>query len=166
MLPYEAKDQKRLVELVASSSQGFLVSDFLVSALTKKLTKVDEYHRIWMVECDCSPGTKIGTIIIQKISQEHNSSELIVTFDDGEICNDPKVFKKVLNMLLEYVFADLGLLRLQVEVIENNLKLRQAYKRVGFVEEGLLRSKYEIKGRRHDAYVMSILKIEWARLRN
>lgn len=166
LVPYQEKDQEDLVKIVAENTQGFLISDSLVSALTKKLSVTDEFHRIWMVECDCSPGVKIGTIVLQKINQEHQTAQLVMTFDEGEICKDSKLFQEVFDVVSKYVFDELDLNRLQVEVLENNLKLKKAYKKVGFVEEGLLRSKYQIKEKRYDAYVMSMLDIEWERLGN
>jgi hypothetical protein len=39
MIPYEEKDQFFLVQIVAESPQGFLVSDILVNALKKKCQK-------------------------------------------------------------------------------------------------------------------------------
>lgn len=163
MIPYEEKDQENLVKFVTETPQGFLVSDVLVTALTKKLTKIDDFHRVWMVECECSAGTNIGTVILQKINYEQRMAQLVITFDEGEISNEGKLFKEVYNLVSDYVFNELNFFRLQVEVLENNLKLKKAYKDVGLIEEGLLRNKYEIKDKRYDAYVMSMLKIEWAR---
>ena len=160
LIPYQEKDQDRLVEIVSDSSQGFLVSETLVKALTKKLTEVDEFHRVWMIE---SEDKFIGTIILQKINYEHKSAQLVITCDETDFCKDTELFKEVFDQVSEYVFDELDLLRLQVEVLENNLKLKKAYKSVGFEEEGLLRSKYEIKEKRYDVFVMSMLRIEWAR---
>lgn len=163
MIPYEERDQENLVKFVTETSQGFLVSDVLVTALTKKLTKIDDFHRVWMVECECSPSTNIGTVILQKMNYEQRTAQLVITFDEVEISNEEKLFKEVYRLVSDYVFNELNFFRLQVEVLENNLKLKKTYKDVGLIEEGLLRNKYEIKDKRYDAYVMSMLKIEWAR---
>jgi hypothetical protein len=163
IIPYGEKDQKRLLKIVSENSQVFLVSDVLLNALTNKFTEIDEFHRVWMIECDCCPGITMGIIILQKIDKEHQTAEMVMIFGESENYKDSRFFREIFNVISKYVFEELDLNRLQVEVLENDLKLKKAYKRVGFVEEGLLRNKYKIKNKCDDAYVMSILKIEWER---
>jgi RimJ/RimL family protein N-acetyltransferase len=124
------------------------------------MSKIDEYHRVWMLECE---EKVIGTVILQKINHEHDTGQLIIIFENGDVCKSKALFKGVCTFVADYAFEELGLQRLQVEVLENDLKLKKVYKGIGFLEEGLLRSKYEIKDKCYDAYVMSMLKIEWAR---
>jgi len=164
LIPYEEKDKNYLKNLLTSNSQNFLVATSLLNILRGKGNILNDAHKIWYFEYASEAEKQIGTIILQEISSKHKSGELLFIFDNEEIFYDFKIFRAILSDLIDYIFMELDLLRLQVEVLENNLKLRKAYKSVGFVEEGLLRNKYEIKNRRYDAYVMSILKIEWARM--
>ncbi|WP_180900277.1 GNAT family N-acetyltransferase [Martelella soudanensis] len=60
------------------------------------------------------------------------------------------------------VFADLDNDRLWLDVLPSNLSARHLYSKVGFVEEGLMRSALRYPdGRRMDLILMSLLRTDW-----
>lgn len=164
IVSYRPEDQNYLARIFAENASGSLVCDILLDDLNKKdLQQIDRYHKIWTIVCDEDPGKKLGVLVLQKVSYKHASAELIVVFDDLALYSNSDFIKKVLTLFNKEFFDELNFVRLQGVVLENNLKLRQAFEEAGFVEEGLLRSKFEMKDKRYDAYVMSLLKIEWER---
>jgi RimJ/RimL family protein N-acetyltransferase len=59
--------------------------------------------------------------------------------------------------LVEYGFREMGLNRIQLHVFAFNARARATYRKVGFVEEGVLRETVFHDGAFHDEVVMSVL---------
>lgn len=66
-----------------------------------------------------------------------------------------------LRVLLRYAFTELNLQRVSLDVFEYNERAFKAYLKVGFVEEGRMRSMLRRGGRRWDFIYMGILRDEW-----
>ncbi|MBK7444120.1 MAG: GNAT family protein [Chitinophagales bacterium] len=65
-------------------------------------------------------------------------------------------------LLLQYAFEHLGIERVEFRADSNNAKSIHAMKKIGCVEEGILRSNsIKTDGGRRDSIVLSILKNEW-----
>ncbi len=65
-------------------------------------------------------------------------------------------------LLLKYAFEHLGIERVEFRADANNAKSIHAMKKIGCVEEGILRSNsIKTDGGRRDSIVLSILKDEW-----
>lgn len=65
-------------------------------------------------------------------------------------------------LLLQYAFEHLGIERVEFRADANNAKSIHAMKKIGCVEEGILRSNsIKTDGSRRDSIVLSILKNEW-----
>jgi diamine N-acetyltransferase len=68
--------------------------------------------------------------------------------------------------ITDWVFSHGRSHRLWLTVIQHNERARYVYRKAGFVEEGMMReSILRPDGRRHNQFVMSILKPEWRRSR-
>lgn len=65
--------------------------------------------------------------------------------------------------LVSYLFLHRGLLRVEAFVAAGNVAARAVMKRLGFVEEGVLRSRVFAHGQRHDVVVFGLLYEEWSR---
>lgn len=63
--------------------------------------------------------------------------------------------------ILKYAFTDLNLHRVQLEVLTNNTRARNLYKKCGFRDEGEKRQAIFKNGRYLDITVMGILKTEY-----
>ena len=65
--------------------------------------------------------------------------------------------------LVSYLFLHRGLLRIEAFVAAGNVAARAVLKRLGFVEEGTLRSRVFARGQRHDVVALGLLYEDWAR---
>ena len=68
---------------------------------------------------------------------------------------------ETLRLLCRYGFAVLGLNRLQLETVANNLPMIRAAERAGFSKEGLLRQASWTVGSFADHVVMGLLATDW-----
>lgn len=70
-------------------------------------------------------------------------------------------------LLMEYCFDTLGLERVEIKTDVLNHYARKALKRMGIIEEGILRSHTLVAhGRRRDTIYYSVLKSEWKGIRD
>ncbi|WP_288393753.1 GNAT family N-acetyltransferase [uncultured Vagococcus sp.] len=65
---------------------------------------------------------------------------------------------EAMELIIDHVFNDLKLNRLQLEVFSHNVRGIRAYEKVGFVKEGILREALFYEGNYSDEIIMSILK--------
>jgi RimJ/RimL family protein N-acetyltransferase len=65
--------------------------------------------------------------------------------------------------LVSYLFLHRGLLRIEAFVAAGNTAARAVLERLGFVEEGVLRSRVYAHGQRHDVVVHGLLYEDWSR---
>lgn len=65
--------------------------------------------------------------------------------------------------LVSYLFLHRGLLRIEAFVAAGNLAARAVLNRLGFTEEGVLRSRVFAHGQRHDVVVHGLLHEDWSR---
>jgi RimJ/RimL family protein N-acetyltransferase len=65
---------------------------------------------------------------------------------------------EVTRLVVDYALNQVGLHRLSLEVFEHNPRARHVYEKCGFVVEGRLRDALLWNRKRHDAFVMSILR--------
>lgn len=69
---------------------------------------------------------------------------------------------EAIKIVLQFVFEELHLNRLQLEVFSHNLRGLRAYEKVGFVKEGVLRESLYYKGSYSDEIIMAILKSDYS----
>jgi ribosomal-protein-alanine N-acetyltransferase len=67
------------------------------------------------------------------------------------------VTTRAVRLLCNWLFEDLRLARIQLLAEPDNVASWRVAERVGFTREGLLRSWTEMKGRRRDFYIYSLL---------
>ncbi|WP_342512419.1 GNAT family protein [Sporosarcina sp. FSL K6-1522] len=68
---------------------------------------------------------------------------------------------EAIQIVLQFVFEELQLNRLQLEVFSHNLRGIRAYEKVGFVKEGVLRESLYYNGHYSDEIIMAILKSDY-----
>ena len=71
---------------------------------------------------------------------------------------------EAIKIVLRFVFEQLQLNRLQLEVFSHNIRGISAYEKVGFVKEGILRQSIYIDNRYSDEIIMAILKSDYKNL--
>lgn len=166
LIPFQKDNQKVFLELLHKKTQEILVVDCVLDCVENEEIKDNlhcEGYKIWLINCD--QGGIIGAVVLQKINKKHETGKLVIMFEKNEHCQVKDLFNEVVDLVLKYVFINLNLLRVEVEILDSNLNLKQSFEKYGFLEEGLLRSKYYLNEKRYDVFVMSMLKVEWERLK-
>ena len=72
---------------------------------------------------------------------------------------------EAIKTVLPFVFEDLGLNRLQLEVYNHNPRAIRAYEKCGFVKEGVLRKSLRYNGKYSDEIIMAMLKEDYENLK-
>ena len=70
------------------------------------------------------------------------------------------VGKEALWMLCDYGFREMNLHKIWCEVYDNNTSV-ELYRKLGFVDDGVLRDNYFNNGRYGNSIMMSLLEDEW-----
>lgn len=68
---------------------------------------------------------------------------------------------EAIKIVLRFVFEQLKLNRLQLEVFSHNLRGIRAYEKVGFLKEGVLRQSLYYNDTYSDEFIMAILKSDY-----
>ena len=84
----------------------------------------------------------------------------------GQVYHGTGINKHAKFLLLAFAFDELEMERVEFKTDVKNLRSRKAMKKIGAVEEGILRSHTEMaRGYRRDTVYFSILKDEWLTLK-
>jgi RimJ/RimL family protein N-acetyltransferase len=67
------------------------------------------------------------------------------------------------RLLVSYLFTHWNMVRIEAFVAAGNLSARSVLKKLGFAEEGVLRSRVFAHGHRHDVVAYGLLAEEWSR---
>jgi len=70
---------------------------------------------------------------------------------------------EAVGRMLEYVFEELNLRRLEADVDPRNHRCRKLLERCGFQEEGLLRERWSVGDELQDTVFYGLLRREWTR---
>ena len=80
----------------------------------------------------------------------------------GEKANNNKGIGYIASQLaIDFSFNGLGMNRVELEVLSNNLNAISLYEKIGFLEEGIKRKAFFINGDFLDITIMSILTSEF-----
>ncbi|MDG6221536.1 MAG: GNAT family protein [Candidatus Thermoplasmatota archaeon] len=102
----------------------------------------------------------IGTVGLHKINPVHGGAEIGISIGEKNAWGKGHG-AEAMKLALQYAFNTLALHRVELTVIADNLRARRLYEKLGFKEEGAMREKLFIEGRRKDTVVMSLLAHEW-----
>ncbi len=67
------------------------------------------------------------------------------------------------RVLVSYLFGHLALVRIEAFVASQNTAARSVLKKIGFLEEGVLRARTFAHGQRHDVIAAGLLSDEWVK---
>ncbi len=121
-------------------------------------------HRVQMNDPTClyliakRGDEPVGYIILRGLSGADSTVELkrivIGKTDAGH-------GQSVMALLLLKVFQDYAAHRLWLDVIDDNVRAQHVYRKLGFVEEGRLRSAVKRRGEWRDLIIFGLLKEEF-----
>lgn len=102
-------------------------------------------------------GRSIGTVGLNHIDPNHRRAEFGILMGDEEARGKGLAFEAS-RLLLDYAFNKLGLYRLYLHVFPDNEPALHLYRKIGFVQEGLLRQHVFKNGQHRDVGVMALLR--------
>ncbi|MEK5481682.1 GNAT family N-acetyltransferase [Viridibacillus sp. FSL R5-0888] len=105
----------------------------------------------------------IGELSIFEIDEENNKAGFRISMSSIELTGKGYGTEAII-IVLRFVFEELKLNRLQLEVFSHNLRGIRVYEKVGFVKEGVLRESLYYNGTYSDAVIMAILRKDYENL--
>jgi RimJ/RimL family protein N-acetyltransferase len=119
-----------------------------------QIGKVETFR--WFIAAD---GEVVGTMSLKNISHSMGYGE--IGYGIAESHQGKGIATTALRPLIEKIFAESHLRRLQAFVHEENQASRRVLEKLGFQEEGLLREHYLINGSPVNEVLYALLKREW-----
>ncbi|WP_182353572.1 GNAT family N-acetyltransferase [Flaviflexus huanghaiensis] len=110
----------------------------------------------FMVEYEGSPA---GMVRIDPVDFKNRTGTVNIKLVPGS--RGRGIGRKALNLLLRYMFDELGLEVAVADVLEGNRASRALFKSLGFVQEGVLRARIFKGGARHSVVMYSLLRSEF-----
>lgn len=102
----------------------------------------------------------IGIVIIDKIKWEYRHCEIGIAIYRKEKRNNG-YGKDALKTLLDFVFNNMNMSLVYLNVLENNVFAIKLYSSIGFINEGLLRNRYFLNGKYYNIISMSLTTEEF-----
>lgn len=119
-------------------------------------TKNDPRHSYFMYESDTVP---LGIVGFNNIDSENrNCSWAFYAATDAPRGTGSKMEYLAIN----YAFDELGLHKLQCEVLAYNEPVVRLHKKFGFSVEGVFKDQHRIKDRYVDIFRLALMRSEWA----
>jgi RimJ/RimL family protein N-acetyltransferase len=110
---------------------------------------------IFVIE-DIASGQGIGSCQLFNINWRHRAAELQVRVGDQRFQNQG-LGSEAVQLLCRFGFHDLNLHRIYLSVFKNNERALGAYRKCGFVEEGVMREAAFMDGQWLDVALMGLL---------
>jgi RimJ/RimL family protein N-acetyltransferase len=107
----------------------------------------------------------IGQIDLFHIDWKNRFAEMGMVIGSAELHNQG-IGSAAIRLLQRFVFEELNLNRLQLEVHDFNTRAIRCYTKCGFREEGRLRNKHFSRGKYSDIVCMAVLQEEYFALRS
>lgn len=102
---------------------------------------------------------KCGLINISNIDYKNQKAEYGIVLKDE--CSGKGIAYNASILLIKYVFLNLNIRKIYLEVFSDNIKAIKLYKKLGFKEEGIFKNEIFKNGKYKDVIRMAIFKKEW-----
>jgi RimJ/RimL family protein N-acetyltransferase len=107
----------------------------------------------------------IGYIELDGILWPHQTGWLTIGLGEKETWGKGNG-REAMELILNFVFNELNLHRIQLTVFSYNERAIKLYKRLGFQQEGVFREHILRDGKRYDMILFGLLAREWAKASN
>lgn len=98
----------------------------------------------------------LGTISLKHISHVNDKAEYAI--GSRKCAQGTGTAKKATEELLQYAFTELGLHKVYLSVLEENIRAQKFYEKCGFVREGLEIDAVKINGKYHNHMWYGLVK--------
>lgn len=113
-------------------------------------------HFRWIVEVE---GRTAGTVSARELSRFHGRVEVGYMLAEDFIGRG--IGTRAVRMMLERLFTIPELQRIWLTTTPENLASQAVARKLGFVQEGLLRGHCIVQGQRRDQQIWGLLRPEW-----
>ncbi|WP_430508223.1 GNAT family N-acetyltransferase [Rossellomorea marisflavi] len=139
-------------------------SDFSLEQIKTHINDINnDSSRYDFAICLKSSDEMIGELSIFDLDEENRKAGFRISM--ASISLTGKGYgTEAINIVLSFVFNQLKLTRLQLEVFSHNTRGIRAYEKVGFVKEGVLRQSLYYNEQYSDEIIMAILKSDYEKL--
>ena len=101
-------------------------------------------------------GMPIGSVYLRDIDRTHHKAEYGVFIGEKDALG--KGFgTQAARLMIQYAFENLGLHKLMLRVLAENLPAIKSYENAGFVREAYLRDEVFLEGRYQDVIYMAVI---------
>lgn len=101
----------------------------------------------------------VGTCTLASIDRDNRRAE--IGFALGRRYWGRGIMATALPRLLDHAFNDLDLYRIEADVDPANSASLKTLKRLGFLEEGLMRARWQVGGEIQDSLMLGLLGPDW-----
>lgn len=113
-------------------------------------------HEVNLAICNAETSEHVGNVYLREIDRIAGRTELHIFIGDSS--QRSKGFgQAAVRLALDHTFRQLGLRRVYLFVLADNLPAIHVYKKCGFIEEGRLRRHAVKEGEFKDVLVMGVL---------
>ena len=102
----------------------------------------------------------IGIIKLNNIDWISSTAELGIYIGENHY-RECGFGKESIKLMLDYAFNYINLRKINLKVLNNNQKIINLYKSIGFIQEGLIRQQFWNKINFEDVMILGILKEEY-----
>lgn len=119
------------------------------------LTRNEPTDRLDLAVVDPANGLCVGEIVVNDVDEENRVANFRILI--GAPGRNRGLGTAATSLLLEYVFTNTDLHRIELEVYAFNPRAAHVYERAGFTHEGIRRDALRFDDQYVDAHIMSIL---------
>jgi RimJ/RimL family protein N-acetyltransferase len=123
-------------------------------------TRADVDERLDLAIVDKVSGAVVGEVVLNAFDGNARSANFRTLM--GPTGRGRGLGTEAARLILGYGFEQLGLHRIELDVLGSNPRAKRVYEKVGFVVEGVRRDAFAFDGERVDEILMAILADEWA----
>lgn len=130
------------------------VSSYMQDKWTENYKNSSQCIR-WII--DLSNGVTLGMVILSDIDWKNRMAELgykINIYEKNRIKSDTK---DAIYVVIKYAFYELGFHRLNLKILDYNIKSQKLGISMGFKKEGIIRKCIFKNGKWHDEYIYGLL---------
>lgn len=162
--PLEESDAQQLLNSTENQELRYMTGtkgEFTLEQIKQHISRSKEDpSRHDFAICLDQNNEMIGELSLNNIDEDNRTADYRISMN--AIALTGKGFgTEATQLILRFVFEELKLNRLQLEVFSHNERGIKAYEKVGFKKEGVLRESLFYNGKYSDEIIMSIIKKEY-----
>lgn len=115
------------------------------------------YFQIMTFEDEIDKRNLVGVCNLSYINWHTRSAEAAIFVAEG---GGKGIGTKALQTMCKYGFEELNMNKIWCEIFDNNPRSLHLFKKVGFIEEGLLRANHFSEGKYGDSHRLSLFRDE------